>query len=726
MRTSHPKNILKWPICLVLLIVLLGVAACEPLTPASQAYPNPAEEGAWMKQSYNWQGDQLEINALIPIAPSAANVYLAQPEQPATIESARALALQFGIQGQVYQVQGAKRGDQAYLVTAGGAHIYVHSNNSFSYFKNFREALPGARDLTDEQVNQAVDKFMRSHGFEFEYQVEPSLHQPGLYYVVPQLDGLPLRRDYLMPVRLEILLGEGVEVLSVRGNLVSPEWVGAFDIRSPEEALQLILTNAYAGVVQFNQYATQVSERIWPREYPDGQSLTLHGQIHTLTPAEAGQPPLLMLDSFPLSGNTEGLQDMEELSLVEARGQFVDQNGSHTFQVASWKPSQARLVFTMGGFPQKVGNDIMVTIEGNSLLPLVDPPADLPLDMIQGQGMTIDGVLVEGRLDWSEIRFFPNGFASVTGDAILEPISKPEAFYQLDLLDTEPPIPPTAATSVPSVADQPPVGARFDGLRGTLQIAYYNQPGGTQRVEYTLISQHYPLIELELEGLAFQKDLHNQPVTIWGAIDRYDTNFGWNIPIVKVEKYELPFPGLDFQIVSGIQKQNAKGYGLLTVPDGTTYIMLDSTGHLAPGLIIFEPPTDQVLVEALIIPDETAEGYPGIRIFNASPALDPQTGWPMSLEITADTPFMRVDTIPQPNVRTSNRPSRTLIIDRVELVYFLPETRLSPEADDGTMYIQPVWRFLGHYSDGGEFEFLVQALTDEFLSPEIQILIQPK
>jgi hypothetical protein len=43
--------------------------------------------------------------------------------------------------------------------------------------------------------------------------------------------------------------------------------------------------------------------------------------------------------------------------------------------------------------------------------------------------------------------------------------------------------------------------------------------------------------------------------------------------------------------------------------------------------------------------------------------------------------------------------------------------------DGGTLYLQPVWRFYGHYDNGGEFEVIVQALKQEYLLPELDPFI---
>lgn len=61
----------------------------------------------------------------------------------------------------------------------------------------------------------------------------------------------------------------------------------------------------------------------------------------------------------------------------------------------------------------------------------------------------------------------------------------------------------------------------------------------------------------------------------------------------------------------------------------------------------------------------------------------------------------------------------TATIESIELAYYVrypPYVLADPSA--GIQYLQPVWRFYGHYSNGDEFEILVQALKEEYLLPE--------
>ena len=86
----------------------------------------------------------------------------------------------------------------------------------------------------------------------------------------------------------------------------------------------------------------------------------------------------------------------------------------------------------------------------------------------------------------------------------------------------------------------------------------------------------------------------------------------------------------------------------------------------------------------------------------------------MEYEITIDQPYVFEDTPTQNYVRP------TATIEKVELVYYIPDPRnITTELEADQRYLQPAWLFRGHYSNGDEFEYLIQALKDEFLLPEL-------
>jgi hypothetical protein len=130
---------------------------------------------------------------------------------------------------------------------------------------------------------------------------------------------------------------------------------------------------------------------------------------------------------------------------------------------------------------------------------------------------------------------------------------------------------------------------------------------------------------------------------------------------------------------------------------------------------------DQVLVEAVAIPGETVDGKPALRIFAGCLATNPKTGQSNEMPITADNPSVN-------NMPSIGKPSDapTATIEKVELIHFMSDPRYAaPMPSPDTLYFQPVWCFSGHYSNGDEFEILIQALQQQYLLPEIQSALQP-
>jgi hypothetical protein len=203
-------------------------------------------------------------------------------------------------------------------------------------------------------------------------------------------------------------------------------------------------------------------------------------------------------------------------------------------------------------------------------------------------------------------------------------------------------------------------------------------------------------------------------VDIWG-VARADKNGGFAF---KVDRYEIPFPDLQFQMIKGKQKTTTTTMGaaamLFTTEKNITYIQLDISGATfnLEGSKGTPPSSDSIFLEALIIPNETFSGYPVIRVFNSFSAVDSTTGKPMKYAITAGDPaVMEID----------KEFPVSATIEKIDLIYFTPNYRYGPpEPNSEPPYAQPFWRFYGHYDNGDAFEILVQALKNEYLLPEIQ------
>jgi hypothetical protein len=399
-------------------------------------------------------------------------------------------------------------------------------------------------------------------------------------------------------------------------------------------------------------------------------------------------------------------------TFIEATGQFHSEDGVKTFVMESWKPYEGHEEGVQGSIQGEGNQVVMTTAEGLRFI-LPDFPTDLVLPV---NNMYVVGVTRGDVFEWKSIdnRMQGGGGGGGGGGS--------GGFYKINLTGIPVPI-PTPAPLEESPQTIPPDVQLIEGLRGILSINIYQQADGTERTQYGFLSNpadySYGYILLEGDALQDLRNFHNRPVDIWGQADRINEN---GVPVVKVERFEVPFPDLQFQLVRGTQKiVNLDGQPatLFAAENGTTYVQLFVDGTAGESLIGKEG--DPVILEALAIPDETFGGYPGLRVFGGGPAADPITGDRFEMSITADKPMV----IPEELSRTGSIPP-TASIENVELVYFIPDQRyLVPDSASEPSYLQPIWRFSGHYSNGDEFEILVQALKDQFLLPEIQDMLPP-
>jgi hypothetical protein len=675
----------------------MGVTATQA---ESQPTPTPSGPG------YDWNGTTLFLRASLPDSPGEANAYLLQPDLHATPEEAIALAGRFGIQAELYRAPGELPGTTDYVITDGRQRLIVRSERYFTYYADYPKSLEQAGiGINAPDASARIDTFLKDHGFDFEYRLEPT-DMWGRYYVTPLTpDGYAVHHEDLRPSGLMFTLDGSGQVASVQANLVSYRPVRTFGIRTAEEAWKSLLdNNSQAGRLEW-MYSPSGPTRTWQRTYPLGQAITIYGYASSFAAVDAGQPPLIQIDGYTVSGDTGGMDRLPQNTFVEASGSFSVENGIRKFALTSWKVSESSKDGLLGTLQRTNGQVVLSAQEGNFLLP--DVPADLPLPF---ENAFVTGVRLGDRLEWTSIddRSLRGGGGGGGG----------EGFYKVNLSGTPVPLPSPLPIILPP--EQKPVGQQIEGQRGLLNVTYYKQTDGMRTV-YTLISKNgtgefpYLVLEGDLQALL---PYNNRPVDIWGRVGSYDQ---YGSPVVKVERYEIPFPDLEIGILKGTQnivQLEGQPVTLFTAEDGKSFVQEMPNGD--PDQSQVGKPGDPVLVEALAIPEETYAGYPALRVFSSQMAINPKTGQPTELTITANQPF--VTTGP---VETVSSSPPTAAIEKVELVYFVSDPRYAADPNAGYPYLQPAWRFYGHYSNGEEFEVLIQAFKDEYLLPELAPFTPP-
>jgi hypothetical protein len=725
-----PSGKLAFPsgLAIGLVTITLLLSGCQAVTPASPQ-PAPADTGAPLAAgttevpaslTYDWRGTTLTLAQPLPASPAEAGVFLSQPETHATPDTARALADQFGMQGQIYEMPSelSVTGSTDILIVDGNQRLSVRSDRYFSYYPNYPEWKTGITTVDVPDVKTQIDAFMRAHGFDFEYKIEPSgLY--GAYFVLPlSTDGLTLHYDFFKANGLLFSFSDS-GIISVDASLMKNEHVGEYGIITAEEALQKILDPdlTYGTLESFDSPFGSV--QAWNRHYPKDQTVTIYGYMNSVKSLEGGKP-LVTLDGYAVIDNLSGINETTPNTFIEATGKFHSENNVDRFVLESWKVFDDYAEGLLGTLQREGDQAVLTTIE-NARLVLPDVPSDVPLPL---EDVYVMGVTRGDTFEWSsfDMRDVQGGGGGGGGGL---------GFYKLNLTGTPMPLPTLLPQTDQSGQAIGPfqLGRRLEGQRGLLSVILYNQSDGSQRAEYNLyfIPEGQPFsYSFLLEGADLQalQEYQNRPVEIWGSIDRYDDQRGMDV--VKVDRFEIPFPDLQFQILRGTQKIiNVSGQNvtLFTAEDGQSYVQFGPGGDVDNSLIGVEG--DQVLVEALAIPDETFGGYATLRVFSAAMATSPKNGQPETLSITADQPYV-TDEPNADQLAQDSYVAPTATIESVELVYFIVDPRYAlPDPSADPAYIQPMWRFYGHYSNGDEFEILVQALQDQFLSPEIQVIEGP-
>jgi LysM repeat protein len=773
---------LRWVGLMVVLAVVLSwsirtlIPAPQPAEENTQAAPGlstptstndsaiqtPAPEG----EGIEFRGAQLYMNFTLPDSPAQANIYAAIDSQPATAEYAQALAQQFGIIGDVYLAPGPAENTTGYMVTDGKQQLIVLGENNYSYTSDMLTSSRTYNGFENENAESIIREFLDSHGFDLDVRLVVSASFNG--YVLQQIapDGLPIEYESYSQPSVRMTLHEDGSVLGMTVLMLNydPNPVASFGIISADEALQRLLDDTLSAGKIETMYGGPdenfIEPQVWYQSYPDDQTLTIYGNVSSSQAVDASKPALVFLDSVQAIGNISGMDTLDYYTFVQATGQFIVEDGVRRFNVESW--SADILAAYALGWARTQGHQIVIVNEDGSgtEYALVDPPADLPLDItFPDSQIAVNGALVDGQIHWTMISYYPSGGGGGGGGG------GGMGFYQLNLSGT--PIPfPTATAAVPgttysiaelasfqkhpvqegdtlesiaaaynvsvddlarvnNISDASMIGAgwvltipgvagptQLDGEDGMLHVQIFEKPDGRLREAYTFTStKDQTYYQVTGENLEQLQDVANRPIKIWGAIS-YDE---MGAPFLALERFESLYPDLQFEVVKGTQQTteiDGMNVVLLTT-DGTTYIQLISSGGY-PDYSTYED-TGEVNLEVLRIPDETYAGYPALRVFNSGPAINNASGQAMELPRVTDTLVV----MPDPYGNADTYVSPDVIIDRVELIYLTDNPSYRNGESTAQVYLQPVWHFHGRYSNGDVLDFLVQALSQEYLSPEL-------
>jgi len=701
--------------------LILSVAPQPPIpalpstrTPLAQVTATPPAPDATEAVHYYAPlfSGTFSLGAVFPANQAQANLYEQLTPAPASLEFSRSLAEKFGLSGTLYLItHPGEGGDPIYMATDGKQRLHIYNSTQYDYYPDWARMSETVGLAEDAQFAiQHAEAYLQAHGLlDFPYRAETTPGHPSLVSFVPTLDGLPLRfaSGHTSP-RLEIQISAQGDVVYLSAYLPASRLVGSYPLRTAENAWErMIGVSTDLGLVgDFSTSSPTNATHIWLRNYPMGQPLRLSGQLENLPSADGGEP-FFSLNSYPIRGNLDGLDQLPPNSLLTAKGQFVQVDNVTTFDIESWEKLSAEKF--LAGTLESAGEKVFLLSEDGRRLELPDLPVEV-FPAANGKEFHARGLLDGESLDWSTVYVGPLGGGGGGGGGIT-------SLAQLNLSGTPAPtrVPPVIPT--PLVADAI-AGKPVEAASGSVDIMIFESRDGQRHMQVTF-NPDEPVNEIwnyrlaEGPGLAGIEKYNRQPVRIWGKVSGLDP---YNIPLITVERYEPLYPGLKSQIWIGKEEVaiiQGKKVLLFTTEDGQAYVLSESfLARFDPANV--QPLSDRFVGQGMLLPGEEWGGYPVVelnqRMFGGVGEINLDD---LPKEFSSNEPRV----VPAEAVPPVTPQGAT--IEKIELVYLAKDLRgLSGSDLPAQVYIQPAWSFSGHYADGTAFEIYVQALTDDRLSSE--------
>ncbi len=657
-------------------------------TPETPTYSSPQLPGA-----------ALGLQASFPDSPSDAMLYIQTPGEALTLDAARQVAAQLGIQGHVYLLPGGAPGTTNYVASDGKSMLYIYNTpRHFFYTADMsREATRISRQVPGDAEIATAESFLKQHGLlDFPYRISVPAYQTGTIDFLPLLENHAILYSVLDAAKIEVQMDDQGQVKSIDYYRPSFQEVSRFPIRTAQQAWEKILAEGViSGLESASRGPDPAAPQTWEREYPLDQPVEVFGYFNILQPAEPDVQPLVTFNDYPVAGDIQGIsRSVQPGQLVRVSGRFMTgKDGRRTLQIESWQAISLPYETLDGTIQHRGDQAFLVTPDRDLLLP------GLTDDVPDGLQVNVGGWIQEQPtpiLNWSIIIEGPSSLGGGGGGG--------PTFAELNL-SGEP-----VADSTPILTPTPlptPAGL-VEGARGSVQITTYQYTDGVSKTEVNLAIQPteaWPdglYVRLKGDGLEGIEKYHLLPVRVWGTFGEMEGD----MPVLLVERYEPVYPGVQVQAWLGkLDAVSLEGKDVLrlTTQDGKQYVLAT---YFDPNAGQGQPSGD-IVVEGATFPGQTLGGYPVITDF--ATFLDEGRTDLNGYIVQSASPFLIRKSFP------STGPGRA-IVEEIELVYTTLDLRFRPEIPDASLlYAQPVWRFAGHYEDGRAFEILVQALADRYL-----------
>ncbi len=647
------------------------------------------------------------LQAAFPETPGGVAVYQQAPWPALTVESARSAALRLGIDGEVYQASNDPSESAGFMVSDGFARVtFEGAAPRFQYIIDSRSALSTNQSPSGEQARAAAEDFARQNGPQtFEYRAENDAAYPGLVSLVQTLAGTPVHYYPMGAAQMQIQVSRQGQVGSAISSILDARPVGSYPIISAQEAWQKALSPAtQSGVEMFTTSGSQSDRKMWQREYPLGSRVELFGYASAYESVTPGQPPLIVLNDFPLSGNTQGLAQVASANnFLQVWGQFeANTQGWRRLRVEGWQVSAFTTKNLGGTIERQGGQGYLVTADQKLLLP------DLPEDVAQGEKVYVSGVPVQGTdslLDWTMVwTMISTGVMGGGGGGGGTGFSEPNLEG-----NSGTPLPPE-----PTPTPAPLPVKSLEGAQGKPMIFIHQYSDGSSKIEATMELEPSPAlpdglyVHLDGPGVNGIEAYHNLPVRVWGTFE--DTSGTQTPQMLTVERVEPLYPEAEVQAWLGsAELATLEGQEVLLFTDqqGEQFVLHSSIHNLGSDLdALPQGEGKPLIVEGFQQPDGQFAGYAVLYNLILVPVMGVNDL--KDYQVMSTKPItIESDMVNEP---------QSVAIEKIELIYVANDL-IHATAPGDSPYVQPVWLFSGHYANGATFDLLVQALKPEYLKP---------
>jgi hypothetical protein len=357
------------------------------------------------------EGIPLNLAAELPVSPAEVTAYYRLENAPLTLDEARQLATQWGLDAQLYLPVWMldvtpDQAERSYYAIDGMQMLSLW-NSEISYsdlalFPSYeghqypQSGLPPA-----EQASVAAAQYLTERGFlTYPYQVDLSGYDYGLVNFYHLLDGI--RIDY--PAAYAKVNSQG-QVGSAWINREDYQSVGSYPVISAQEAWDMLLTGEPSERLRVSYYPAQdQNPQYWGRVYPAGETAHLFGRPVLLPAAEAGVAPYLQLNNLILAGDLSGLTEYLQSNpgYFHVWGAVQELDGERQLLVGGWEPFDEFSGYFNGTLRRTSGGDFL-ELEDGRMLRLPDLPADVPADV----PLYAQGGLVGDTLEWFILQVYP-------------------------------------------------------------------------------------------------------------------------------------------------------------------------------------------------------------------------------------------------------------------------------------------------------------------------------